>query len=90
MLYLIIVAFVTLAAFKAAWDTYSYGTFAMIYLLFAVGAWATAKALTMSYEAKRTGKPVDEGGYGCLFWIAWKLGGIAVILLLGAALTQWF
>lgn len=39
-------------------------------------------------EAKKTGTPMDESGHGCLFWIAWKVGGIAVILLLGAALPQ--
>lgn len=89
MAYLIIVCLVILAAFKAAWDEYSHGLFAMICVLFVIGAWAAIKASVMSTKAKKTGKPVDGGGYGCLFWIAWKLGGIAVIFLLGAAFSQW-
>ncbi|MET8453491.1 hypothetical protein [Streptomyces sp. NPDC005209] len=90
MAYLIIVFLVILAAFKAAWDEYSYDVFAMIFVFFVIGAWAAINMSVMSAKAKKTGKPMDEGGYGCLFWIAWKLGGIAVILLLGAGCSRWF
>jgi hypothetical protein len=90
MAYLILMCLVILAALKSAWDEYPHGVFAMICVFFAIGAWAAIKASAMSAKAKKTGKTMGEGGYGCLFWIAWKLGGIAVILLLGAAISHWF
>lgn len=91
MLYLLMLAAVILAAFKAAWDIYSHEVFAMVCVCAAIGATATGKAMQMSAEAKATRTQVDEGGgYGCLFWIAWKIGGVALILLLGAFIDQWF
>lgn len=87
-MYLIVASLVILATLKAAWDEYSHDVFAMICVFLTIGVWAAIKMSAMSAEAKKTGKSVDDSGYGCLFWIAWKLGGIAVILLLGAACSR--
>jgi hypothetical protein len=91
--YFIVVVIVILAAFKAAWDEYSPDLFALTCVCAVIGGWAAVMMSKMSAEAKASGKriaPGDEGGYGCLFWIAFKAGGIAALLLLGAVYSRWF
>ncbi|MFE5214063.1 MULTISPECIES: hypothetical protein [unclassified Streptomyces] len=92
-MYLIVVSLAVLAAFKATWDEFSHAMFAGVVVCFAIGACAVIKMSAMSAEAQKTGRPMnagDEGGYGCLFWIAWKVGGAAVLLMLCASCSRWF
>lgn len=90
MTYLVFVAAVLLLALRAAWAEYSHDVFAMTCVFFAVGAWAALKASAMSARTPPGRVATAEGGYGCLYWIAWHLGGAAAILLLGAAYSYWF
>ncbi|MFF8019825.1 hypothetical protein ACFZDJ_01600 [Streptomyces sp. NPDC007896] len=88
----IVMAVAVLAAFKAAWDQYSHESFALLCVCAVIGVMAAAKHSELSRQAKLAGTPPGptDTGQGCLFWIAWKVGGIAALALLFAVWDEWF
>ncbi|MFI1044990.1 hypothetical protein ACH4U3_04115 [Streptomyces griseoruber] len=86
----LIAAGVVAAAFWAAWDQYSHEVFAWTCVCAVIGAAAAVKASELSRKEAVTPPEPGSTSHAWAFWIAWKVGGVALLLLVMAAWSEWF